>query len=528
MMDVGSPQLVEALQNLKCYPHPVKRVTLVETHISWVLLTGQYVYKIKKPVLFTFVDFSTLEKRRWFCDEEIRLNRRLAPQLYLGVVPITGSPSDPRVDGEGEPFEFAVKMKQFLPGHEFQKLLATDDIDESVISRLAKCIGEFHSRIEQAGVNSSYGEPDMVWRPVEECFEEIPLDALPLPIQDCLQEIKEWITQEWIRLGPVFTQRKLSGHIRECHGDLHLGNIALFESQICVFDALEFEPRLRWIDVISEVAFLVMDLESKGRGDLAYWFLNRYLEVTGDYAGMTVFRLYEVYRALVRAKVAGLRLAQVVKGGLEWENVHADMTRYVELAHRLIVSSPPMLILMHGVSGTGKTTVSTEVVKALGAVRVRSDVERKRIHAEKRERVVRQGTTEGLYAPAMTQATYDRLWDLASGMLKAGFSVVVDATFLRFAQRQPFIRLAHEGQFSFVILDVWAPEEILAQRIERRAKQRTDASDATIGVMERQKAMDEPLTEAERSHVIRMDSTDLKSVQSTMRGFIERGETRKN
>lgn len=521
-MDVVSLQLIEALQNPKCYPHPVSRVRLVETHISWVLLTGQFVYKIKKPVLFNFVDFSTLKKRRWFCEEEVRLNRRLAPQFYLGVIPITGSPSDPRMDGEGTIFEYAVKMKQFCPDHEFHKLLATGEIDDNVISQLAKDIGEFHSRLERAGDTSSYGEPDMVWRAVEECFEDIPLDAFPVTIQNGLQEIKEWTKQEWGRLRPVFRQRKSSGHIRECHGDLHLGNIALSEGRICVFDALEFEPRLRWIDVVSEVAFLVMDLESKDRLDLAYWFLNHYLEVTGDYFGMTVFRLYEVYRALVRAKVAGLRLAQVEKGSLEWENIRAEMVGYVELAYRLIRSSSPVLILMHGVSGTGKTTVSSEVVKALGAVRVRSDVERKRIHAEKSERVCRQGSTESLYASTMTQATYDRLLDLASAMLQAGYPVVVDATFLCVAQRQPFIRLAHERQLPLVILDVWAPEAVLAQRMELRAKQCTDASDATLEVMERQRAIEEPLTEAERPYAIRMNSTDLKSVQSSIKGIIEK------
>ena len=528
MMDVVSFRLIEALKHPKCYPHPVSQVRVVETHISWVLLTGPYVYKIKKPVLFTFVDFSTLQKRRWFCEEEVRLNRRLAPQLYLGVVPITGSVSDPRMDAEGAPIEFAVKMKQFLPDHEFHKLLATGEVDEPVISQLAKDIGEFHNRLEPFEETSPYGEPDTVWRPVEECFEEIPFDALPVSVQKHLQEIKDWAKQEWVRLRTVLAQRKSSGHIRECHGDLHLGNIALFEGRICVFDALEFEPRLRWIDVLSEVAFLVMDLESKDRADLAYWFLNRYLEVTGDYAGMTVFRLYEVYRALVRTKVAGLRLAQVGKESLEWKNFHAEMIRYVELAHRLTHPSVPLLILMHGVSGTGKTTVSTEVVKALGAVRVRSDVERKRIHAETSDRVVGQGNTESLYTPTMTQTIYDRLWGLASELLKAGYPVVVDATFLRLTQRQPFIRLAHEQQFPFVILDVWAPEEVLVQRIEWRAKQRTDASDATVGVMEGQKAVEEPLTEAERPYVIRMDSTDSESVQSAVRSLLAQRGRREN
>jgi aminoglycoside phosphotransferase family enzyme/predicted kinase len=521
MMDETSFKLIDALQNPDCYPHPVRQVSQRETHISWVLLTGQYVYKIKKPVSFTFVDFSTLKKRRWFCEEEIRLNRRLAPQLYLGVVPITGTPSYPQMDGEGVPFEFAVKMNQFLPDHELHNLIRTGVIDESVINQLAYHIAEFHRRLEPAEYTSSYGEPDRIWRAIEECFEEISFDALPLPVRNYLEEIKKWIHLEWVRLRPVFGQRKSSGHIRECHGDLHSGNIALFKDQLCVFDALEFQPRLRWIDVMSEVAFLVMDLESKDRVDLAYGFLNRYLEETGDYAGMTTFRLYEVYRALVRAKVAGLRLAQMEKERVEWGNSRAEMISYVELAYRLTRPSPPVLILMHGVSGTGKTTVSTEVLKTLNAVRVRSDVERKRLLAEKIEGGIRQATTESLYSPAMTQATYDRLLDFSSGMLKAGYSVVVDATFLFAGQRKPFIEVAHDRQIPVVILDVWAPKEVLAQRIERRATQQTDASDATIDGMERQKTLNEPFTEAERSHVLRIDSTDMKSVSSTIKTFLE-------
>lgn len=525
---MSSPQLVEALKNLKCYPHPVSRVTLVETHISWVLLTGKFVYKIKKPVQFKFIDFSTLEKRRWFCEEEVRLNQRLAPQLYLGVIPITGSPSDPRMNGEGTPFEFAVKMKQFLPEHEFHHLLGRGEIDDHVISQLAIDIGEFHGRLEPAGCTSSYGDPDMVWRPMEECLEDIPLDALPLPVQNGFQKVRDWAKKEWEKLKPVLAKRKSSGWIRECHGDLHLGNIALFEGRISVFDALEFEPRLRWIDVISEVAFLVMDLESKDRMDLAYMFLNSYLEVTGDYAGMKVFRLYEIYRALVRAKVAGLRLAQVSKRDAAWEEIRAEMSRYVEFAYRVTVPSSPVLILMHGVSGTGKTTVSTEVVKALGAVRVRSDVERKRMYAEKREGGLSQGAAESLYDPAMTHATYTRLLDLASEMLEAGYTVVVDATFLRVSQRQPFIQLAIDHQYPFVIVDVWAPQEVLAQRIEWRAKQRTDASDATVGVMEEQKAIEDPFTEDERPHVLRMDSTDPNSFQPIIKGEIAKLRGREN
>ena len=526
MMDEASSQLIEALQNVRCYPHSVSQVTLVETHISWVLLTGQYVYKIKKPVLFTFVDFSTLEKRHWFCEEEVRLNRRLAPQLYLGMVPITGSPSNPQMDGKGSPIEFAVKMKQFLPDQEFSQLLSIGKIDEYTVGQLADCIGLFHTRIEPAPENSSYGSPEMVWQSIEECFGEIPLVILSESIQQSVQQIKDWTRQEWIRVKSVLEQRKSSGFIRECHGDLHLGNIALFEGQISVFDALEFEPRLRWIDVISEVAFLVMDLESQGRVDLAYVFLNRYLEVTGDYAGMTVFRLYEVYRALVRAKVAGLRLAQVVERSGDWEKFHAEMIRYVELANRLISPASPFLIIMHGISGTGKTTISTEVVKTLGAIRVRSDVERKRISGEKKEEEVREETSENLYAPDMTQATYARLLDIAGTMLRSGYSIVVDATFLRVSQRQLFFQLAQYRHVSFVILDVQAPEEVLIERLAMRAHQGVDASDATIAIMERQRIQEEPLTEGEQPYTIGIHAMEEESMQSALSNLTKRKERR--
>lgn len=523
-----SSQLVASLQDPKCYSHPVSQVTVVETHISWVLLTGRYVYKIKKPVSFSFVDFSTIEKRRWFCEEEVRLNRRLAPQLYLGVVSITGSPSDPRMDGDGTPFEWAVKMKQFPPDQEFHHLLERGNLHESVVGQLAIDIGTFHGRLESAGDPLSYGEPDRVWVPLAECFEDIPLAALPARIQSCMKDLEKWTNQEWKRLRPTLRERKSSGQIRECHGDLHLGNIALFEGRICVFDALEFKPGLRWIDVISEVAFLVMDLESKDRMDLAYWFLNGYLEVTGDYAGMSVFRLYEVYRALVRAKVAGLRLAQVETGSPVQEDILKEIIRYVELAHRLMMPAPPMLMLMHGVSGTGKTTVSTELVKALGAMRVRSDVERKRIYAEQHTVVAGQEGSERLYASDMTRLTYDRLWDLANTMLQAGHSVVVDATFLEGTQRQSFIRLAQERHVEVVIFDVWAPDKVLAERIASRAKQKSDASDATIGVMEQQKANEEPLTEREHDMTIRVDSTDFETFRSTIKSLIEQRKNTAN
>jgi aminoglycoside phosphotransferase family enzyme/predicted kinase len=521
-MSEASTAWVQGLKNPECYPHPVNQVRLVETHISWVLLTGFYAYKIKKSVKFSFVDFSTLEKRRWFCEEEVRLNRRFASEVYLGIVPLTGSPLVPRIDGSGPPFEFAVKMKQFSSEQEVHNILASKEQSEIFISQLADRIAQFHDQIEKVDEQSPYGNPDMVWRPMKECLDEIPLRLLTQKTLEYLTRIDRWLQKEWRNLYDVFIQRKQSGYVRECHGDLHLGNIAVFEGDVCVFDALEFEPRLRWIDVMSEVAFLVMDLEKHGREDLALMFLNRYLELTGDYEGLRVFRFYQVYRALVRAKVAGLRLAQLEESGVEEEKAKSELIGYLEFAQRFISCASPVLIMMHGVSGSGKTTVSTEIVKAIGATRVRSDVERKRLFAETLKSKTEDLHDPGLYHSDMTERTYDRLQDLARILLCAGFSVVVDATFLRQLQRGAFRVLANEQTCAWFILDVFAPEAVLAERIERRFQEGRDASDATVDIMKRQQETEESFTQAEQPHVIRVDSTDPQSIISAIKELKEK------
>ncbi|UCH91313.1 MAG: AAA family ATPase [Nitrospirota bacterium] len=521
-MSEVSTTWVQGLKNPECYFHSVEQVKLIETHISWVVLTGCYAYKIKKPVKYSFVDFSTLEKRRWFCEEEVRLNRRLAPEVYLGIVPITGSPSNPHIDGHGPSFEFAVKMKQFSSEQEVYDILVSGEKAGACVSQLAERLAQFHAQIEKAGEHSPYGNPDMVWQPMQECLDEIPLHLLPPATQKNLAGTEEWLLKEWRHLYEVFVQRKNEGYVRECHGDLHLGNIAVFEGKVCVFDALEFEPRLRWIDVLSEVAFLVMDLEKHGREDLAFVFLNRYLELTGDYEGLVIFRFYQIYRALVRAKVAGLRLAQLEEDGVEKEKAKNELCEYVELAHRFVSCVPPVLIMMHGVSGTGKTTVSTEIVQAIGAIRVRSDVERKRLFAEISKTKTEDLQDDDLYHLDMTEHTYDRLGELARILLQAGFSVVGDATFLRQHQRGLFSRLAQEQACAWFIVDVFAPEAVLAERIKRRSREGRDASDATVAIMERQQEIDEHFTQAEQLHVIRVDSRDPQSIISAIKELKEK------
>ncbi len=515
---------IEGLKNPDCYTHQVDHVQLIETHISWVVLTGCYAYKIKKPVVFSFVDCSTLNKRRWFCEEEVRLNRRLAPDLYLGVVPITGSPGSPCIDGQGVPFEYAVMMKQFSSESEIQEVLFGETTAEATVIQLADTIAEFHARLEKTKDDLPYGTPELVKESTKECLEEIPNRLLNQKTRNDLTKIDNWLQVEWQNVFDALIQRKESGFVRECHGDLHLGNIAILEGNICVFDALEFEPRLRWIDVMSEVAFLVMDLQKTGRRDLAFVFLNRYLEQTGDYSGLVVLRLYQVYRALVRAKVAGLRATQIDNHHTDTEPIRRELVGYLELANQFIKPPAPFLLLMHGVSGTGKTTVSAEIIKRLGGIRIRSDVERKRLNVGKAFNSEGHGQMD-LYTSDMTRRTYNRLWELARILLHSGYSVVVDAAFLVREQRTLFLSLASEFGCPMCIVAMVAPQAVLAKRIQERLQKGDDASDATVPVMERQQETIEPFTPVEQSHVIRVDSTDSQSIVLAIKKLKEIAES---
>ncbi len=443
----------------------------------------------------------------------MRLNRRLAPELYLGVVPITGAPSDPYVDGTDQPFEFAVKMQQFSDDFQAKVLNPHYEGAEDMVA-LAEQMSRFHMMLEPAKVSDEYGTPETVLGTVRECLQGIPRKGSLTGVSDHLDRVSRWVEQEWTRLVPTFVERKQEGWVRECHGDLHLGNIAVFQGQLCVFDALEFSSHLRWIDTMSEIAFLVMDLEKHHRRDLGFLFLNTYLEGIGDYAGLRVFRFYRVYRALVRAKVAGIRLRQFSRADPLWEQVSKEFLRCVDLAFDFLSPSAPRLFLMHGLSGSGKTTVSTHLMKVLGIVRVRSDVERKRLGSLD---PVTSSEVAQRYSQNMNKATYARLLALAQGLLAEGVSVIVDATFLRGNHREPFFRMAMEKAIPIHIIDVSASENVVKQRISNRRQKGLDASDATLEVWQRQRRIQEPFSAQERHCVISVDTTGNQSIQRGIR-----------
>ncbi len=480
-------------------------VTVLETHISYVLLTGTHAYKIKKNVDLGFLDFTTLAKRRYYCEQELRLNRRLAPALYLDVVAITGTIDAPIVGGDGQALEYAVKMREFSQEALASRLLSRDGLGAADIDMLAAQVAAFHASIEVAAPDSAFGRPDDILGIALQNFAQIrPLSAVAADHAE-LDALALWTKREHDSRHTELCGRQRDGFIRECHGDLHLGNIARIEGKLTIFDCIEFNDAMRWIDVMSEIAFTVMDLQDRGRVDLGQRFLNAYLEITGDYAGLSVLRFYLAYRAMVRAKVARLRAVQLGSGDAS-QAVLAEYHGYVDLARSYAQPPRPAIVLTHGLAGSGKTILSQALLEVLGAIRIRTDVERKRLHGLAPRDRSTAGIARGLYAPDATVATYRHVCKLARLVAASGHVTLVDATFLKRWQRDLFRKLAADLQVPFVIVSFSASESTLRERITRRAIEGNDASDADLAVLDHQLLVQEPLALDERADVITYDS----------------------
>ena len=498
-------RLVEALLEPRAFPHEVGRLGLLETHISFVVLTGPYAYKIKKPLDLGFLDYSTLARRRLCCDEELRLNRRLAPDLYLDVVPIVGTAARPHCGGDGEALEYAVKMAEFPQENLLDRWAARGDLSSRQVDRLAVAVADFHCRIAVAAPDDPYGDAEAVRRPMDENFVQIGalVDAAE---RHRVDRLAAWSHESHARLRSFFDLRRAEGFVRECHGDLHLGNIVLIDNEPRIFDGIEFNPNLRWIDVINDIAFLFMDLEVRGYRPLAYRFVNAYLERGGDYAGLRGLRYYAVYRALVRAKVDRIRASQAGLGEAARQQAIGEARRFLDYARQATTAAASTLIITHGPSGAGKTQVAQALLERLGAIRLRSDVERKRLQGLAPLACGEAGIGDGLYAAANTEATYAELARLARLAIEAGFPVVVDAAFLERWQRDLLRALAEELHAHFLILDCSAPPAVLRARVAERARQGDDASDAGLAVLEHQLRSAEPLSDEERVAALAIDT----------------------
>jgi len=468
-------------------------VRLVETHISWVLLTDAIAYKLKKPVQLPFLDFRTLAARCHYSREELRVNRRLAPWMYLDVVDVTETPAGPRFDAPGHVVDVAVRMRRFADGALWSERLPRGDVQPGDVDALAATLAAFHAAAPSAIPSTSYGRPAGHARVVERLLAA-------LDEEDAHRvRLHEWLRSECARLEGHFDQRRIAGRVRECHGDMHLGNIVQVGDRAAPFDAIEFDEALRWIDPVEDIAFPVMDLLAHGATALAWRLLNGWLDASGDHEGLPALRFHLVCRALVRAQVCALR---------ESTAAHADATcssaTYRALAAAMTLPHAPLLAITHGLPGAGKTYTARRLAQSIGAIHVRSDIERKRLFGL--APLQRSDVEAGVYDASATERTYRRLHDIAGLALRAGWPVIVDGAFLRRVERSSFTELAEERGVPFAIIDCVAAPDVLRTRVRARLASAHDASEADESVLERLMTVAEPLGADERAGAIVVDA----------------------
>jgi predicted kinase len=402
-----------------------------------------------------------------------------------------------------------VKMVQFPQQARLDHCLQRGELSADLIENLANKVAAFHQRIAIAPQGSPHGTLEAVLQPALENFEKLSFLLEDESDRRRIARIQQWTQEKWQQLRLEFIGRKEAGFVRECHGDLHLGNIALIDGKFIIFDCIEFNENFRWIDVINELAFLVMDLEDQKHPDLAHCCLNFYLEHSGDYSGLAVLGYYQVYRALVRAKVAAIRLGQTPSTSEARATIKTSYRNYLDLALSYIHPAKTFLIITHGLSGTGKTTLSQSLLERLGAIRLRSDIERKRLYNLKPRERPSEGVTAGIYSTKSSYLTYQHLQQLAQKVIKAGYPVIVDAAFLKQKQRHLFQDLAKNLGVPFAILDFRCDLQQLRQRLRNRQLENRDASDADLAVLEYQQATQEPLTETEQKSALPIETSSL-------------------
>jgi aminoglycoside phosphotransferase family enzyme/predicted kinase len=506
-------QLITGLLRCEAYSERVDRVERLDTHISTVLLAGAYAYKIKKPVNLGFLDFSTREQRLHCCIEELRLNRRTAPQIYLDVVAVVGSRSAPRIgmadaaEADGVALEYAVRMRRFDNASILDRLAQSQRLTPEHIDRLAAAVASFHRRAERAP--AGYGTPAAVARWTDENFVSMRGHAQSAADRGRLDALAQWSAAEHRAQKPRIAARLDGGFVRECHGDLHLGNIVLLDGEPVPFDAIEFNAELRLIDVVSDIAFTFMDLLDHGLPRLAWRFVSAYFERSGDYDGLALLRFYSVYRALVRAKVALIHLRQPQLPQQVRLREHTSFEHYLALAERLRRPGAPLLIVMTGLSGAGKSTVAQALAERVGGVRIRSDVERKRLYG-----LAPESKSDGsIYTTEATARTYARLADAARAVAAARVPAIVDAAFLKREERRQFRALAGALGVRHALVACEAPPDVLRARVAGRPLG-ADPSEAGVEVLERQFGWREPLDAEERSDATVIDTaTDARQCQ---------------
>jgi uncharacterized protein len=507
-MNASLPSLIQQMLQANFYDHEViGDVQLIQTHISFVLLTGKFAYKLKKPVNFGFLDFSTLEQRQFFCHEELRLNRRLAPDLYLEVLPIYQTKSDYSLTKKGEIAEYAVKMRQFEQSNLLINLFEAGMITEAQIIDIGKQLAKFHSTAATNEHISSFGSAEAVRLVAEDNYQSTSKYIGIAQTQSQYEETRAYTEKFFAANSKLFSDRQKQGKIKECHGDLHLKNICLYEGKVQIFDCIEFNEPFRNSDVVYDASFLAMDLEFRGRPDLANLFLNTYIEQSGDYGALLLMPLYLSMRAYIRAKVTSFLLDDPNIPADVKESAKTEAAAYYHQAWKYTQPKHGSIVMMSGLSGSGKSTIARTLAQKIDGIQIRSDAIRKHLAGIE---LSDRGNSE-IYSQEMTDKTYTTMIEYGVRLAKAGFTVILDAKFDRVSLReQAFYYAIDQFKWDEVIplkiLYCRADTETITQRLLDRAANNNDIADATVDLIPSQQASFEPFSTDELNYLVAVDT----------------------
>jgi len=510
------PEIVQALLDAKIYPDRTERVELVQTQMSFVFLTGEYVYKVKKPVNLGYLDYTTLEKRRFFCRRELELNQRLCPETYLAVVPIVKTGKNIALGGGGEIIDYALKMRQLPRDKMLNELIAKGNIPDDTSTRVAQKLVAFHQKAETGDGVNVFGSLDNIKLNTDENFRQTGKYVGKTISSDKLCRIKDFTNRFIEDNEPLFQQRVASGKIRDCHGDLHAAHICVTNG-ICIYDCIEFNERFRYGDVASEVAFLAMDLDHYGRADFSRSFVEAYVASSGDSEVLLLLNFYKCYRACVRGKVESFKFDDPYISEAERAKTRDVAASYFDLAG-FYTRPRPALFITVGLAGTGKSVIANSLAKRLGLVVISSDIVRKTLAGIPLTEHRFNEFNSGIYSSDFSRKTYDAMFARAGGYLSKGVSVILDATFVLAEERGTAMALAQEKGADFFVLECNLEESLIKERLQQRLEKGT-VSDASWETYEAQRKIFEPTVEVPAiNHAIMVTS---KAVPENVRQVME-------
>ena len=504
----GLPPFIKAMLAPAFYERPTKRVDLVQTHISFVLLTDDTVYKLKKAVRFSFLDFSTVTLRHHFCREEVRLNRRLAPDIYDGVVAVVPDGDSFALADESDPraVEYAVVMRRLPADRILASLLMQDEVTEEMIDSISRRLVDFHQKADAGPEVRESGNPARILKSMDDDFTEMePFRGRTITAADD-EAIVRYCRTQLERFSGLLERRRALDKVREGHGDLHAEHICLTDPLV-IFDCIEFNRDFRCRDVAAEIAFLAMDLEYRGHPQLSQLFLRCYAEESEDSDVLVLAPLFKAHRAYIRGKVDSLKSGEAEVGQQERQDAVASARRHFELAYRYTWSEVRCLVVVSGLSGSGKSTVARELHRRTGFAHFNSDVIRKQLAGVPLTSRERARDDAGLYSSEHSARTYNRMLSLAAEELKAGRSAIVDATFLRRADRDAARAVAGASKVPVVFVECWCEPVATMRRLKARATEGNDPSDADEDIYRQQRAAYEVFASEEQPERIGVDTS---------------------